>query len=134
MEGLLEEFKKREIEVVWKPLQNCSGVLRFYKGFWFCVINSQRSFTHQRFTLAHELFHFDHHRNLGNLFTDYHFDNWIEREANKGAAEMLMPEGLIRAYSEALRSFSREKEIKILAGVFGVSQKAMEIRFKELRI
>lgn len=132
MDKLREDFQDRGVALIFAPMDYCSGVLRFMRGRWFCVINSLRPFTHQRFTMAHELYHFDHHRKFYTLFTDFGKSNWMEKEANRGAAEMLMPEDQMRIFHGSLNKPTEECRVKILAHFFGVSPKAMEIRFKEL--
>lgn len=136
MRTLLGEFQERGVRVYFAPLQYCSGALRFSRGVWFCVIDSLKPLVHQRFTLAHELYHFDHHRHLSNLFTDYATNSRLEREANRGAAELLMPTDQVRAFWVALSglSYSYDDRVGILARGFMVSREAMRIRLKELEI
>lgn len=131
MKGLLKEFEIRGIEVIFTPLSYCSGALSFKRGRWFCLINDQKPITHQRFTLAHELYHFDHHRELGSFFLDYSQRGWMEREANRGAAEFLMPGELVCAVIETLRRYGK-LSLEELAAFFGVSRQAMSIRLEEL--
>jgi Zn-dependent peptidase ImmA (M78 family) len=131
MKGLLKEFEARGIEVIFAPLPYCSGALYFKQGRWFCVIASQKPLTHQRFTLAHELYHFDHHQKMGNFFLDYSQSGWMEREANRGAAEYLMPDFLVPVAMEALKS-QGNLSLEELARFFGVSRQAMRIRLEEL--
>jgi Zn-dependent peptidase ImmA (M78 family) len=134
MKVLLEEFRKRGVRVYFAPLQYCSGALRYSRGVWFCVINSLKPVVHQRFTLAHELYHFDHHKHLSNLFTDYATNSELEREANRGAAELLMPLDQVRAFWVALSGlpYSYDDRISILARGLMVSREAMRIRLKEI--
>jgi len=134
MRALLEQFSKRKIEVLFGPLTFCSGILLRYRRHWFCVINTRKAFVHQRFTLAHELYHFDHHRHLAQLFPVYSTStSSLEREANRGAADMLMPTDRVTAYINALWAKPRDLAGH-LARVFRVSRQAMEIRLEELGI
>ena len=86
--------------------------------------------TRQRFTVAHELAHYLLHR---NVLEDEHSENIMLRgglsnaeeiEANKLAAEILMPLKAMDDYIEAQKGFS----IRDMAKVFGVSSQAMSIR------
>lgn len=137
VEKLHGYFQQRGIELFFAPLPNCfSGALRYRKDLrrWFCIINDRPALTRQRFTAAHELFHYDHHRHLVSLFDDYSvIGSRLEREANRGAANMLMPENRIRAHIETLRAVPYDL-IGHMARVFKVSWKEMWIRLKELGI
>ncbi|MGB9835072.1 MAG: ImmA/IrrE family metallo-endopeptidase [bacterium] len=131
MKKILEDFKKRGVRVIFWPLKTCSGALYLYRDHWFCFVNSLEPITRQRFTLAHELYHFDFHRELSDLFTDFGGKDYFEREANKGAAEYLMPASLIFAAYEALHN-SGFYSVEVMSAYFGVSKQAMSIRLKEL--
>ena len=86
----------------------------------------------QRWTLAHELGHYLLHARSGvcSLFDE----PTQEREANKYAAELLIPVDQVIACWEALNiyPYNKEEKIKILAKEFEVSAQAMEIRIKEV--
>lgn len=84
----------------------------------------------QRFTAAHELGHFALHKHLiGDGVQDNYMlrsdrlSSWVEVEANKYAADLLMPYDRI---DEAMRQGIRSP--KALAAAFGVSEIAMAIR------
>jgi len=92
-------------------------------------INADHSPTRQRFTLAHEIAHFIHHRDsIGDGISDdalYRsgLSNGQEIMANTLAAEILMPTALVnQQLKEGISS------IKELADIFEVSQTAMAIR------
>ena len=90
----------------------------------------------QRFTVAHELAHYLEHRphiigdgltdDIGVLFrsnqSGVSFN--MEREANRIAAEILMPEKLLEAAIES----GDYKTKRQLADYFGVSEEALSIR------
>ncbi len=86
----------------------------------------------QRFTIAHELAHHvlghgERNRDTPEQFSmSYHDPKEIE--ANKFAAELLMPTDVINA---AIR-VRDIKDLEKLAKVFGVSKAAMKFRLKEL--
>ncbi|WP_145690039.1 ImmA/IrrE family metallo-endopeptidase [Azospirillum brasilense] len=96
---------------------------------WVIRVNRRHSKNRQRFTVAHEIAHFLLHRNqIGRGVTDDTFyrsnlSDSREREANRLAADILMPWSLIRrATEEGARSADD------LAEAFGVSTAAMHIR------
>lgn len=112
-------------------------------------VNSEHSRTRQRFTIAHELghlllhadeeFHIDEKRplarrdELSSQATDPR-----EIEANQFAAELLMPDALVRAAVEALADegsdVTVEEAIEALARTFSVSTLAMTHRLTNLKI
>lgn len=113
-------------------------------GDTFAVaVNALESETRQRFTAAHELGHYLLHRDLmddgkrmnrhiDTLYAgrdqggDVIFKRSHEIEANRIAAQIVMPGPLVRA------KFAETQDAGILATEFGVSKAAMEIRLKTL--
>jgi Zn-dependent peptidase ImmA (M78 family) len=91
-------------------------------------LNSQDRPNRQRFTFAHELAHYILHRDLIDTGivddTMYRSDlsNFYEVQANRLAADILMPIRLVKA----LRI--KEPDPVRLAGLFQVSPEAMKIR------
>jgi Zn-dependent peptidase ImmA (M78 family) len=97
----------------------------------------------KRFTAAHELAHYLMHRDMlangqnlhrDNLFGDAArwndaapFSPQHEVEANRFAAEMLMPRAQVRRWHSEFRG-----NVSELARKFNVSQAAMKIRLKNL--
>lgn len=117
---------------------NVSGMLRAEDGTYVIYVNAQESPVRRRFTIAHEIGHFELHRSqLGGVKVDVLADlklptfqrsgAWspVEREANVFAAELLMPQ-------EAVRNLSRNCDLETLAHIFQVSQSAMAIRLDEV--
>jgi len=106
-----------------------SGTLKREDGNWIIRVNRRHSKTRQRFTVAHEIAHFILHRDkIGASISDDTFyrsslSDSIEREANRLAADILMPWHLVRA---AVEKGARDPET--LANVFEVSEAAMAIR------
>jgi Zn-dependent peptidase ImmA (M78 family) len=114
------------------------------KGDKFIVtVNALESETRQRFTAAHELAHYLLHRDLmgdgkkmnrhvdtlyggGDQSGDVIFKRSHEIEANRIAAQIVMPRGLLE------KKFAKNKDAASLAKEFGVSKAAMEIRIKTL--
>jgi Zn-dependent peptidase ImmA (M78 family) len=106
------------------------------------LLNRNHSEVRKRFTLAHEIAHFVLHD-----FTNIHIDkklffradtltNKQEREANLFAAELLMPEAIVRAQFALLQKedWFEELDTDSLARYFKVSVPALLIRLSELRL
>ena len=97
------------------------------------TLNSRDSARRRRFTLAHEIAHFVLHRDLiGDGITDSglyrsSLTDEIERQANRYAADLLMPAAKVRQFwREGLRSIAQ------MATQFEVSHEAAEIRLRYL--
>lgn len=92
-------------------------------------VRASDPFVRRRFTVAHEIAHFILHRNrIGASLTDdalYRsgLSNWEEVEANRLAADILMPRKLIVQYAHTWGS-----DPQALAPFFKVSIEAMRIR------
>lgn len=96
-------------------------------------INRHESAERQRFTLAHELGHFLLHRHLiGDGVSDdalyrSKLSNSVEYEANKFAADLLMPRSEVDKLLQQ-RWDSDEQLIEFATKHFGVSAQAAQIR------
>jgi Zn-dependent peptidase ImmA (M78 family) len=108
-------------------------------GVPFVYVNSRfRLMGRQRFTAAHEI---GHHliatacREKGCRFVDSAETAFspVEAAANRLAANLLMPEKLVREFWEDLSS-NRRYRIQIMADRFEVTKSAMRIRAEELRL
>lgn len=84
---------------------------------------------HSKFSILHKLFHYEsnHDLNAGEKNTELY--NKQEVEANFFAAEMLMPEPVIKEFEKR----GKKMDAKEIQKVFGTSAKAAEIRFKTLK-
>jgi Zn-dependent peptidase ImmA (M78 family) len=135
-----EEFGRREIILIVKLMKSCSGCLQVMEWNWVCFINATEARTRRLFTMAHELYHYDHHRGLASCFKDFfgQADTRMEREADRGAARMLMPrEKLVEAMallSTRNEQLSLPRLVEILAQSFSVSREAMAYRLCEPEI
>lgn len=94
------------------------------------LVNSAEAYVRQRFTAAHEIGHYVLHRDrVGNRVEDNYLlraegmSSAMEVEANKFAADMLMPWPLLNAYIQQGHS-----SVSSLAAIFQVSEIAMAIR------
>lgn len=97
------------------------------------TINATHAPRRRRFTLAHEIAHFVMHRSLiGDGITDAgmyrsSLSNAIESQANRFAADLLMPAPLVRrAFREGALSYAG------MADRFNVSMESAKIRMKDL--
>lgn len=113
-----------------------SGHIKRSGNGYEIAINAADAQERQRFTLAHEIAHLLLHRDKldsGLLEDDRMYRSALstpeERAANVLAARLLMPENLVRLAHKAGADNASK-----LANLFGVSQQAMEIRLRELRI
>ena len=111
-----------------KEVSGC--ILKDENGEFTISYNGTDSITRQRFTVAHELAHYLLHRDY--LGTEYPenvlfrggLPNKKEKEANRLAARILMPNEAIDDYIQGEKAFS----IWNMAKTFGVSPQAMSIR------
>ncbi len=114
-----------------------SGRIEKTPGGFLITVNSSEGEQRQRFTAAHELAHYLLHRDMLNnghldrLFDDSEnpsdpFTPAHEVQANRFAAELLMPELLLKHKHEENIS------LKDLAKTFNVSKAAMKVRLRSL--
>lgn len=97
-------------------------------------INRHELAERQRFTLAHEIGHYMLHRDkIGGGIVDTvmyrsNLSSRYEVEANKFAADLVMPISFVNAKLKELGGVASEEAIVALANHFRVSQSAMRIR------
>ncbi len=129
-------------------MSNVSGVIFFEKDAqrFTIIINKNDSKTRQHFTLAHELGHYFLHQDKLKIesaiidrgdsldstkmlfrLSDQE-SSQIEKEANNFAAELIMPENLVREV------WGKVKDIEETAEIFDVSPLAMSIRLERLKL
>lgn len=126
----------KELGVVVKrsptiPRSVSGQIKRLETGIYEIKINKFESLVRQRFTLAHEISHFLLHRSeidrLGEIADNVLYrsgaSETIEYEANRLAAQIVMPEEAISERQQAIGN-----NIDQLAKEFGVSKAVMEIR------
>lgn len=115
-----------------KQGERVSGVCDFRSRRIY--VNSNDNFVRQRFTIAHELGHWMLHRELFEKQPDRYgvlprfsrpdFSDPIEQEANRFAADLLMPQHLLKQV--------KGPWVAKLADIFEVSRQSMEIRLKRV--
>lgn len=115
--------KKLNASIVKSNLHGESGYILQYKShFLICIDTENHRVTHNRFTIAHELAHIA----LGHLNKRKNIPYaQKENEANYMAGALLMPFHFMVAY--------RDYETPILSTFMAVSEKAMEIRRKNIK-
>nr|MDZ8063829.1 ImmA/IrrE family metallo-endopeptidase [Nostoc sp. EkiNYC01] len=135
-EGL--SIRKQELE------DDVSGLLVIKDDQVVIGINSKHHINRQRFTIAHEFGHYLLHSQLAKIFFDESTVFFRDKEASEGikyqeieanqfAAELLMPELILREkiVQQPLDAFD-EAAIKQLANEFEVSVQALTIRLTKL--
>ncbi len=147
--GPVERIAKHlEAQVRYSPLDDeISGMIYIKDGIPIIGINALHHPNRQRFSIAHELGHLCLHR--GYVTTHVHVDkeipvlmrdakasfgtNEIEIEANRFAAELLMPASFLKETLSAKKlDIDDEKSIEELAQRFKVSKQAMGHRISAL--
>lgn len=118
------------------PLDGKEGEIISVGGRSIITVNSNIQFeTKKRFAAAHELGHFEMHRNLQPIFSDTEEDlmNWYkagpqEMEANEFAAEFLMPSEFFYKECFIVKNFG-PSVIEHLSKRFMVSKTAAILKF-----
>jgi Zn-dependent peptidase ImmA (M78 family) len=115
-----------------------SGQIKREGGTYVIRVNRHEARERQRFTIAHELAHFLLHRTIIDRSEDGITDTVLYRsgaaervefEANRLAAELVMPMNLVEDRLKAeYGGVVTEATIEALAADFEVSKAAMEIR------
>lgn len=111
----------------------------------FILVNLAESAARRRFTIAHELAHFILHRNGNQLYAHRDMSNEgsvrssIEQEANYFAANVLMPEALVREKVDDLKNeiwgtLPNFVLVREIADNFAVSESAAEVRLRQLEL
>jgi Zn-dependent peptidase ImmA (M78 family) len=141
-----EIARRRGLEVIEYPLgDDVSGLLSIENGKGTIGYKSSESPVRQRFTIAHELGHYELHRDKADLFVDKQFiyrslnsgdtleKKIMEQEANYFASAILIPTNLLRKEIDKINfDLASETVINDLAEKFNVSSTAMSIRISSL--
>lgn len=105
------------------------------------VANLHDSASRRRFTIAHELAHFILHKKPDEaLFAhrDAGQTNYMEYEANTFAANILMPEDLVKDVLSQIESEDGElfisTKIRCVSDAFAVSTAAARVRLEQLKM
>ena len=138
----------RSLGLTIKPAdlgEDCSGVLVRKGNKAVIGVNWKHSVTRRRFSIAHEIGHFDLHSGETYIDRGYrvHFRDLEsgsgtkqeEMEANAFAAALLMPAMLVRdAFEKQPFDLTEDDFLITLARKFKVSTQAMTFRLMKLRI
>lgn len=146
--GTINEYLASQgiaVEPVGEPEMALAGFLTWKQGMGMAFVNGSSILTRRRFSAAHELGHAVLHRDSMSGFirdvtvseTDED-ESQREREANRFAAELLMPEEICRARAEELKAAHRACPRLVLAYRLAsellVSTEAMRYRLKNLGV
>jgi Zn-dependent peptidase ImmA (M78 family) len=143
-----EIAKKRGLDIKAFDLgEKVSGVLVMDAGKGTIGYSPTESKVRQRFTIAHELGHYELHKQDSGLFIDKDFTVLFrdensssgeikkEQEANAFAAALLMPEKLlIDEIKNHNFDLGEDNSMKELAKLFNVSVPAMTFRIANLNL
>lgn len=103
-------------------------------GRFVIRVNKSDSARRQRFTVAHEIGHFLLHRDqIGDGIRDdvlyrSELSDWREAQANRMAADLLMPDSLVKEWLRYAETLKVENTVAFLSDKFNVSEAAMKIR------
>lgn len=130
---------KLGVKVKLSTLPNgISGEIRKENGVYVIRVNRHDSKERQRFTLAHEIGHFMLHKDMiGDGIVDdalyrSRLSDRLEAEANRVAADILMPWDIIKLKIESLKELKGEALYEELSTIFEVSTTAIKIRLGKL--
>jgi Zn-dependent peptidase ImmA (M78 family) len=138
--------KMRGLTIMPYPLgDDVSGLLSIENGKGTIGYNENEPKVRRRFTIAHELGHYELHRHKSHLFLDKQFiyrsqvsganpvTQAMEKEANLFASIILMPTDLVRKEVDKIQiDLSSGQAINDLAKIFEVSATAMSVRLSNL--
>lgn len=131
LQKIIEYFQEtQDLNVVRTPLtKKISGLLVVCndqeKQSVMIGFNPDKPWCHRRFTIAHEI----GHMMMGHTCSGNSKDNsYHETEANKFAAELLMPSKFLKT------DLQRLKDIPEMAKLYRVSAEALAIRLSEARL
>jgi Zn-dependent peptidase ImmA (M78 family) len=118
------------LTIVARPFDYIAGVLIRDDVFPVILVNARDRLTRRRFTIAHELGHFfmGHKK---SAFAEPAAKGRAEREAERFAAHLLMPEAWVRRLWAAYADNAPNRPA-LLAERFDVSRAAFENRAREL--
>ena len=84
---LESRFQHRSIILAFQQMdERIDGLLFSIAGSWRCLINETKPTHRKRYTMAHELVHYDRHRQYSWCFMESagQESTWLERQANAG--------------------------------------------------
>ncbi|MDI2113080.1 ImmA/IrrE family metallo-endopeptidase [Commensalibacter nepenthis] len=129
--------KEFGVKVFTSPLeQGISGQIAKENGDFVIRINKYESRQRQRFTLAHELAHYFLHKDIienegpikDNILYRSGKSDTVEAQANRLAAEIIMPDEKIKSDLNQLRKNMDEETFDMIASKWEVSNQALRIK------
>lgn len=132
--GALANALGLKVVVAALPLKISGLIQPDEKGSFVIKVNRFESKERQRFTIAHEIAHFLLHRDkiqagvVDSVLYRSKLSSRIEAEANRLAADIVMPHHKVRELSAHKFEEHRERLVANLADKFQVSKQAMDIR------
>ena len=132
--------KKEKISIIVTGLKgNISGFFLRKEDICLVVINSSRSFGHQRFTAAHEYYHFKYDKEMnGKICPINKYDDEYENEmeANYFASHFLMPDESLKYYVDKRIKGNKLniRDLIYLENYFMVSHALMLVRLRLINI
>jgi len=132
--------KKEKISIIVTELKgNISGFFLRKGDICLIVINSSRSFGHQRFTAAHEYYHFKYDKEMnGKICPINKYDDEYENEmeANYFASHFLMPDESLKYYVDKRIKGNKLniRDLIYLENYFMVSHALMLVRLRLINI
>lgn len=142
--------KELGAQVRFSPFDDeLSGMIHIKNGVPIIGVNSLHHPNRQRFTIAHELGHFELHKEIitSSIHVDKEFprlmrdatsakgEERIEIQANQFAAELLMPKALIERELVG-KQFDIEDDAPLeeIAKKFRVSKQALQLRIQSIKL
>ncbi|QYE33981.1 ImmA/IrrE family metallo-endopeptidase [Polymorphobacter sp. PAMC 29334] len=113
---------------------NISGMIKPRENGFVIKVNRYESKSRQRFTIAHEIAHYLLHRQriasgvVDSVLYRSNLSSTLETEANKLAADLIMPWSAVRQLIARNPTASKEELSLKLADEFKVSRLAADIR------
>ena len=132
--GALAKALGLKVVVAALPLKISGLIKPDDEGGYVIKVNRFESKERQRFTIAHEIAHFLLHRDkirtgvVDSVLYRSNLSSRTEAEANRLAADIIMPRDKVREHVEALGAHAGSEIVATLAESFQVSKQAMDIR------
>ncbi|HDR90943.1 MAG TPA: ImmA/IrrE family metallo-endopeptidase [candidate division Zixibacteria bacterium] len=124
--------EKLGIEFREEDLEGIDGIAFKGEKSQLIIVNKNLSPERRRFVIAHELAHIVMpHATTYQICGREKGNARMESDADRFAAELIMPESAMRAQWERYRD-NKEYRVEVLADRFGVSPTAMAIRIRHL--
>ena len=132
--GIAERHDIQVTKAMFNPPynENVFGYIQKTGSKTKIVVNAENALNRRRFTVGHELGHYFQHDGADLKYLDLRSTKTTSEEAkaNEFAADLLMPEAeLRREYSKLMFPTAAQ-----LARTFAVSEEAMRIRLKKLKL